>query len=295
MSLVSKCGLSIFLLVILWSSGRAQDDIVKIDISLVTVNVAVTDLKGRPILDLKANDFRVTDAEKPVPLQFFDARGPTSVVFVVDISSSMKGRKWWNLAAEMKTFLANAGEGNDYTLIVFNEKPRLIASLVTADELWEDFKQIEPAGNTALYDGLLMGLNALDKVRQRHKALVLLSDGQDNSSDSNISDVQRESFRHRATIYTVGILLHPNNLTAYEQSGRDLLNKLAAETGGLVRYPAHDDIRQVLETIDKDLRTQYCLSYYPSDKAPGWRKIQVELTQASLGRKLRYQQRYELK
>src|SRR6266700_1995595 len=104
-------------IVIVVCSGlaRAQDDeVIRIDTSLVTVNVSVTDAKNRHLPGLKAEDFRVMDQGKPVRPEFFDTQGPVSIVFVVDISSSMRV-KWQNLRAGLKKFLAKGREGSDYT------------------------------------------------------------------------------------------------------------------------------------------------------------------------------------
>src|SRR5215510_2124272 len=182
---------------------RAQEseDVVKVDTSLVTVNVAVVDKKGRHLPGLQREDFLVTDEGAPVRPEFFDDHGPVSIVFVVDNSSSMRGEKWRNLRSGFKKFLATAREGNDYTLIAFNEKPRLVVSSTSAKELWQSLDSMKPYGETALYDGMLMGLNILKGLRQRHKALILLSDGEDNSSEADLTCISQEIFTHRAAVY----------------------------------------------------------------------------------------------
>src|SRR5580765_3437448 len=101
-------------------------DVIKVDTSLITVNVSVTDNRNRHLQGLKLEDFQVTDEGKRVMPEFFDSEGPESIVFVIDLSSSMKGEKWQNLRAGLKSFLKKGREGSDYTLIAFNEKPRLI-------------------------------------------------------------------------------------------------------------------------------------------------------------------------
>lgn len=277
------------------ASASAQDgaeEVVKVDVSLVTINVTVTDMKGHPLGGLNANDFLVTDEGKPVSLEFFDSQGPASIVFVVDISSSMKGVKWNNLKAGLKKFLSTAQEGNDYTLIAFNESSKLMARSVNADELWKTFNKLSPDGSTALYDATMLGLNILEGLAQRHKALVLFSDGQDNSSKAKLADVEQEAVHSRATIYTVGILPHQHDLLPFERNGIELLNKLAATTGGLDHFPAPDEICKVLEKINADVSSQYSLSYYPPDKTPGWRRIQVNISRDMRQHNLRYQQRY---
>ena len=265
-------------------------DVISVNTALVTVNVSVTDAKNRPLSGLKVEDFQVTDEGRIVRPEFFDSQGPESIVFVVDVSSSMKGEKWKNLKAGLKRFLAKGRAGSDYTLIAFNEKPQLITSSVSAEQLWQSFKSLQPYGETALYDALLLGLEALERVPQRHKALVLLSDGEDNCSHAGLAVVERERLVHRATIYPVGILLEQQLVP--DKAGRKLLNELAVATGGFVLFPVADRIPAVLELISADLGNQYSLSYYPPEKTPGLRRVQVTIAQNSNRFNLRYQQNY---
>jgi VWFA-related protein len=266
-------------------------DIIKVDTTLVTVNVSVTDPRNRHLQGLKLEDFQVTDEGKTVRPEFFDSEGPESIVFIIDLSSSMKGDKWQNLRAGLKRFLKKGREGSDYTLIAFNEKPRLIVSSVNAEKLWQSFNSLQPYGETALYDALILGLETLERVPQRHRALVLLSDGEDNCSRAGLTLVEQETLAHRATIYPVGILLE-QRLMPSEVNGRKLLNELAAATGGIVLFPEAHRIQAVLELISADLSGQYSLSYYPPAKAAGWRRVQVSIAQNSNRLKVRYQQRY---
>jgi VWFA-related protein len=294
MSTNNKWILALGVVIISWASAVAQDpvDVIKIGVDLVTVNVSVTEKKGHPVMGLQREDFFVTDEGKPVPLEFFDSKGPASIVFVVDISSSMRGDKWQNLMKAMKKFLATAHEGSDYTLIVFGDRPQLVARAVNASELWRDLASLRPYGMTALYDAMLLGLNALERLPQRHKAIVLLSDGEDNFSRSRLSDVQQAARAHRATIYTVGLLLKEFDREPWQKQSKELLDKLTAATGGLILLPAPEQIRGVLEQINADVSGHYCLSYYPPDTVIGWRHIQVAIARGPQQVNLRYQERY---
>jgi len=276
-----------------WASVQAQDlEVIRVDVALVTVNVNVSDGKGRLLPSLKAQDFKVTDDGQPVALEFFQGQGPASIVFVVDTSSSMRGSKWRNLKAGLKEFLKRAPQGNDYTLVAFGDSPRLITNSVRADELWRSLKSLQPVGNTALYDAMLLGLNILVQVPQPHKTLILLSDGEDNFSRATLPVVQQKAFAHRTTIYTVGILPDDRSLLAYGSNGIRLLDELATATGGLVNFPAQEEVGEVLKKINADVSSHYSLGYYAPTKKPGWRRVQVSLAQDTTGLNLRYQQRY---
>ena len=267
-----------------------DDDVIRIDTSLVTVNVSVTDHKNRHLADLKLDDFLVTDEGKQVKPHFFGLGGPASIVFLVDISSSMQNEKWRSLKTGLKKFLANADQDNDYTLIAFNSEAQLIVSSVTSAELWKEFQKLRPDGETAVYDAVLMGLKALDRAPKRHKALVLLSDGEDNRSKAALDSVQQEVFAHRVTIYPVGLL--SGRLSPFRPKGKSLLKELAEVSGGVVFFPAPNEIRDVLGKINAEVRNQYSFGYYPPEKAPGWRNIEVMLQQTPGELNLRYQRRY---
>ena len=144
MSTKNKWIVALGVVIISWTSTVAQDpvDVIKIGVDLVTVNVSVTEKKGHPVIGLQQENFYVTDQGKPVSVEFFDSKGPASIVFVVDISSSMRGDKWQNLMKAMKKFLATAHEGSDYTLIVFGDRQQLLAQSVAADELWRDLASL---------------------------------------------------------------------------------------------------------------------------------------------------------
>src|SRR5215510_15667133 len=268
-------------------------DVISVNTSLVTINVSVRDHKNRQLPDLKLEDFQVTDQGKIVRPEFLDSQGPLSIVFVIDVSSSMRGH-WQELKNSLKKFLAKEPEGSDYTLITFNQRAQLVTPSTDAKRLWESFKTLQPYGETALYDGLLLGLEALERVPQRHKALVLLSDGEDNSSQTGLAMVEQQTLLHHATIYTVGILFE-RELSPYQADGKKLLNQLAATTGGLVLFPETSRLPSVLNVIKADLSSQYSLSYYPPEKTSGWHHVEVNIAQNTNRLNLRYQQRYQMR
>lgn len=277
------------------SKVEGDDEVVKVGVDLVTVNVSVTDGGRRPVSGLLRADFNVSDEGRAVNLDFFESQGPTSLVFVVDTSTSMKYEKWGKLQAALKKFLARDRAGNDYTLVAFSDRPRLVSESVGAGQLWQSVQALKPDGSTALYDAMLLGLEALGRAPNRHRALILLSDGEDSGSRAALEDVRAEALARRATVYAVGITrdlfpkFRPN---PDELKGREILKRLATVTGGLSFFPEPDGIDRVLEGIDKDLSGQYTLGYYAGDKSAGWRNIELSLAPARRRLQLRYPQRY---
>ena len=299
MNAKSKRGVVVAMLILFpWAAVCAQEieEVIKVEVALVTVNVLVTDAKGQPRPGLQAADFRVTEEGKPMRVEFFDHLGAASIVFVIDLSSSMRGDKWKKLKAGMKKFLTNAHSGNDNTLIGFSDQPRIMARSINEEELWQVVDSVTPYGNTALYDAVLLGFTVLDQIAQRHKALVLFSDGEDNSSIADLVEVKKQALMHSATIYTVGILNENYTVPLADgRTGKELLKDLASVTGGLAHFPTSSEITRVLEEIRADLTSRYSLSYYPADKQTGWRRIEVSVTPRPDRVRLRYQQRYLVK
>ena len=151
-------------------------------------------------------------------VEFFDNNEPARIVFVVDLSTSMRGRTWQCLKAGVKDFLAKAPTGNDYTPIGFSDSRSVLARSVNEIQMSEALNKLVPDGNTALYDAVLVGLNELAEIPHRYKALVIFSDGEDNASRAVLSAVRQEMHLRRATIYTVGILSKYDTTRSNNQS-----------------------------------------------------------------------------
>ncbi len=285
----------LFLILSLWSSAAAQElaqdlEVIKVDTTLVAVNVTVTDQKHRNLAGLTIENFQVSEQGRPVKIEFCDRQGPASIVLVIDTSASMHGGKWEQLRAGLKKFLARARKDNDYSLVLFDDQARVVAESVSPDELRQYLHKPDRKGRTALYDGVQLGLKVMARVPKRHKAMVLLSDGEDNKSVATFTDVEQDVLAGRATIYAVGIIPKERKLFKNEERGKEILNQLAQISGGLAHFPGEYNIGSTLERIEKDLSNHYTLGYYAADKTPGWRRIEVKVSQQHAH--LRYQESY---
>ena len=285
--------LTLSLIYAIYAPAQEVDDVVRVEVDFVTVNVSVKDRKGNALLGLKSGDFLVTDQDHPVSLSSFASDGPASIVFVVDASSSMRVT-WKSFLKGLEKFLRTTPEENDYTLVVFNEHSKLVVESVDSNVLTKALSQLRPGGDTALYDGLLQGLEMMKRVPQSRKALVLISDGQDTSSHSTLADVENAAALERTAIYGIGIKLKEFCLRTSLDSckGIEVLNALSNATGGISHFSDTESIPNDLKQVAKDISSQYSLTYYSVDKTPGLRRVQVTIVEGKRQPKLRYQQFY---
>ncbi len=260
--------------------------------NLVTINVSVT-RKNKPVEDLQANDFNITDQGIQVRPQFFDIGNDASIVFVIDTSASMRGEKWKRIKTGLKEFLKQDQRAN-YTLVTFNDKPELLVTAASAEEFWQSFLSIKkPDGDTALYDGLATALKVSRSLPSRQKAIVLLSDGDDNRSSASLQTIQDAVYSQHLTVYPIGILLSKREDGSRERAhGMNVLKTLAQVTGGIVTFPTPDKIEKTLSNIYTEIVHKYALSYYPPDHSTGWHSVNVAMTNNSRRLELRYADRY---
>ena len=176
--------------------------------------------------------------------------------------------------------------------MVFSDKPALISQALDAKGLWKNFSAIRPDGETALYDGLALGLDQVSCLARHHKAVILLSDGGDNKSGNDLAAIQRAVLKTHTTIYAVGILLSPKDGPRTQWRDRKLLEDLATQTGGLSFSPGPEGIEEVLTNISREIASQYSFGYYAPTSTNGWRSVDVQLPRYKNDVKLRYPTHY---
>jgi VWFA-related protein len=239
---------------------------IAVDVDLVVFNVTVKDGKGRHVPGLRASDFHIYEENRLQDIKLFSAEDvPASVGLIIDNSGSMRDKR--ADVAEAALAFARASNSEDEMFVLnFNEKVYL--GLPPSIRFTNDLNQIrsallrtQPAGLTALYDALALGLEHLKTGTRDRKALVVLSDGGDNASRRSLDDVLQLAHRSSATIFTIGI---------YDETDLDrnprVLRKIAALSGGRAYFPdSLNDLEQVWRDIAGGIRTQYTIGYHSSN------------------------------
>ena len=207
---------------------------------------------------------------------------PLSVGLVFDTSSSM-GAKLDRSRQAVAQFLRTANPQDEFFLVQFNDRPELTVPFTPrSEEIQSHLTWAQSKGRTALLDGVAMAMNEMKKARNGRKALLIISDGGDNSSRYTESEVRNWVREGDVQIYSIGIFedLYSRGRTPEEMNGPGLLSDLAEQTGGR-NFSVENlgDLPDVAAKIGLELRNQYVLGYSPKNAARDgkYRKVEVKL------------------
>ena len=258
---------------------------IRIDTTVVLINVTVTDPLNRFVTGLEKENFRLFEdkAEQKV-VHFASEDAPLSIGLVFDTSGSM-GSKLGKSRQAVSAFFKTANPEDEFFLVQFNDRPEMIQDFTTnIEDIQNRLTFTQAKGRTALLDAVYMALHKMKKGRNPRKALLVISDGGDNSSrytESEIKNLVREA---DVQIYAIGIFEPSSSRgrTAEELSGPGLLSELAEQTGG--RHFAVENLNELPDVAAKigiELRNQYILGYTPTNRERDgkYRKVQVKLVQ----------------
>ncbi len=251
---------------------------ITISTELVSLTVTVTDKQGRHVDGLDRGAFAVYEDDVRQEISFFSDRdAPASVGVVFDVSGSMSGEKIMRARDALARFIQTSHPEDEYSLIGFSESAELLLNRTRDGEaLLAQFGHINPQGNTALYDAVALGFEALTQSRYAKRAMIVISDGEDNRSRSTFNQVKRKSQESGVTIYT--ILIGP---LLPRSSGRAVMDQLASASGGMSFSPGGAEaMSEAFERIALELRHQYSIGYAPTNVAGDgqWRRLKVIIT-----------------
>ncbi|HVF30464.1 MAG TPA: VWA domain-containing protein [Pyrinomonadaceae bacterium] len=255
---------------------------VRIKTDLITFTLTVTDLYGRYVSGLSKNAFTVTDNNQEQEITFFsDSDAPVSLGVLFDVSGSMSGEKIQKARKALSRFINSSHPNDEYFLIAFNSKAQLLLDRTRdGDAVLQKLTLVNPRQNTALYDAVYLGIERVTRGSHRKKALLIISDGQDNASRYNFGEVRRLMKESDVVTYAVGIIDTHDSQSALGMQGQAFLDELTSVTGGKSFYPASDiEMDEIFERIALELRHQYSIGYTPKDFQPDgkWRKVKVKV------------------
>lgn len=247
---------------------------VRVDVNMVVVRITVSDPLNRYVIGLEEEHFRVFERKiEQEIIHFSSDRSPVSVGIILDISGSMDD-DIANARHSVVRFLEKGNKLDEYFLITFNDQTKMAYDFTSRRENLQSVISIaNTRGRTALYDGVYLGLEKIRDAVHDKKALIVITDGEDNQSRYTYNEVKEFAKESDVQIYAIG----ERGKLGY---GTGLIAEITRLTGGRPFFP--NNLKQLdyfVDLIHTELRNQYVIGYEPNDQKPDgkWRRIKVLL------------------
>jgi len=262
-------------------NASKQGSSIKVDVNLVVLHTTVLDDRSRFADGLKEVNFRVFEDKVEQKLAIFKREDvPVSMGLVIDNSGSMRDKR--PRVNEAALTLVQASNPQDEAFVVnFNDDFYLDLDkdfTNSIPELKEALERIDSRGSTALYDAIIGSLDHLKKASKDKKVLLIVTDGEDNTSHNSLERTIKEIQKTDTVIYTIGLLSEESKKNA--KRAKRALEQIALASGGLAFFPENvGDVHNISMQVAHDIRNQYTLAYYPTNtKRDGtFRAVQVEV------------------
>jgi VWFA-related protein len=266
-----------------------QTSRIKVRVELVNVLMTVTDNKNRMVVDLTKNDFRVFEDDKPQTISYFSRETdlPLRIGILVDTSSSIRDRLHFEQEAAIDFLDATVRPGKDLAFVIaFDVEVQLVQDYTDdMDKLSRAIRGLQAGGVTSLYEAVFFG--AKEKMLffpppepYLRRAMIIVSDGEDNQSEHSRDEALAMAQRAEVTIFTIS-----TNRTGTGGRGDKVLKALAKETGGRAFFPFEaSELAASFQEISRELRNQYSLAYVSTNTAHDgtFRKVAVETVNKNL-------------
>jgi VWFA-related protein len=253
-------------------SSSPDQQTIRVNATLVNTVFTVTDKngKGKFITNLKQEDFKIFEDDKPQTISNFSTETnlPLSIALLVDTSGSIRDKLVLEQEAAIEFFYTILHRGKDKGMVVsfdsgvdvqqeFTDDPEVLANAI---------RKIRAGGGTSLFDAVYLAVSErlAKEPDNRRKVIILISDGDDNSSRMSQTETLEIAQRYNVIIYCIS-----TNQSAYfggkeQVRGDNVLKKLANETGGRPMFPAKvADVSGEFRDIGEELRAQYSIGYIP--------------------------------
>jgi Ca-activated chloride channel family protein len=260
-----------------------NDEQIIVNTDLINLTVTVTDQYGRYVSGLDKKAFTVFDGKEEQEITHFsDDDAPVSVGVIFDVSGSMSGEKIRKAREALSRFIDTSHDSDEYFLIAFNSRAQLLLDKTRdGNAVLDKLTYVETRSNTALYDATYLGVEKVQRGAHKKRALLVISDGQDNDSRYTFSEVRRLLKESDVVLYSIGILGGNDPGSSLGLEGQGILDELSAVSGGKAFFPnSAPEMDEIFEKIALELRHQYSIGYRPNNFTNDgkWHKIKVKVT-----------------
>jgi Ca-activated chloride channel family protein len=294
----------LFLFTALASAQAQEPDPIRVAVNLVNVPFSVTNANGQLVAQLNADDFEVFEDGVPQKIRFFSRAtdSPLTLAILADVSGSQE-EYLKEHRRHLHDFLKTVLKPKDQAMLIcFGRNVYQVSDADTRpDRLDDALKEFQKTKNPSLYrklgnleirdnsssfyDAVIEAAKSLQGLEGR-RAILMFSDGEDNSSSRNLLDAIETAQEHAATIFALRYTeLRKGQWTARNKYGRSVMQRLANETGGLEFDAAHErHLREAFRKIAEMLRSSYDLAYTSAQTDPDgtFRKIRIKCKREGL-------------
>ena len=275
--------------------AQPSETTLKVDVRLVNVFVTATDARGVPVATLQKENFRLKEDGKEQKIAVFDRESalPLSIVLAVDTSLSTRKDLPLEQASAHKFVHTIVRPQDGLAVYKFCEEVNEVVPFTS------DLKKIDAGidrmrngAATALYDAIFVGANALGR-RQGRKVMVVITDGGDTISQVDYKAALRAAQEAEALVYSI-IIVPIEASAGRDTGGEHALIQISEDTGGKYYYATSlPQLDEAFHKISDELRTQYLLAYYPSQRYSDseFRRVEVELVNPPVGGSYRLRHR----
>lgn len=244
----------------------------RVQTDLVAILASVTDQNGQPVPDLTQDSFQVSEEGVPQKIARFEAQTDRPLDLALMIDSSMSAFKDLRFEADASArFIQQVVRpGDELAVFEFDESVTKLSNFSDdVPRLQAAVRKIVPGSGTSIYDAVELASGSLSRLPQgRRRAIVLVTDGGETTSIAKFDDTRRAAIRSGALLYTI-IVRAVNNENGRNTAGEHALITITDSTGGaLFILEDANQISQMFDRINRELRTQYLLGYYPSPPPP---------------------------
>jgi Ca-activated chloride channel homolog len=263
-----------------------SDTKIVVQSDLVVIPVTVTDDRGRVVAGLEKEHFTLFEDDARQEITHFSFEDtPVSIGIVFDTSGSMEP-KMDKARQAVNNLLRNANRNDEFFLVKFSTRARVVVPWTSRfDEIRRGVELLDVGGLTALLDGVRLAMDEMKHARYSRKALIIISDGEDNSSHWTVGELKAAAREQDILMYAIGI---PDPSDRYVTSwppqprgrGQALLNEIATQTGGqLFEVKKPKQLPEIAARIGGCLRIQYMLGYKSSrsEKDGTYRQVRLDV------------------
>src|SRR2546421_4534996 len=250
----------------------AQHGRIRVNVNLVNVLVSVLDEKNRPAPDLPKEAFHLFEEGVGQKIDKFESETSQPLDLAIMIDSSLSAHKEISFEQEAAAHFIRQvlRAGDRLAVFSFDENVTQVGSFSdNVAELQSAVRRIPPGAGTSIYDAVLLGSRALGRRGDdRRRVIILVTDAGETTSRADFDAARKEAVLSNALLYTI-VIRPVKNESGRNTAVEHALETMTDTTGGAMFYPdTPQELGALFDRIDRQLRTQYLLAYYPTPRGP---------------------------